>query len=1042
MALMLWWGVTSVAEPPVIRGSSVTLLPDGSVTFEFTADPGDTREFVVQSTADLLDNEGWEFEGDAGIAEPVPGLFQAHVAAHPKHTQTFYRLLAAPPLVGTLVINEVMSDNSGVFPDAGGAFWDWIEIYNGGEAALNLKDYGLTDDPLRPHRWQFPDRLIQPDSFLVVYASGLDRVGPGEELHASFKIDASGETLELTAPDKRLVSRVDVPALAANESLGHPPGGEERWELYSRSLVTPGKANSPISSGPPIPEPEFPSGDQFLPAGATFNLTLHTPVLGGVIRYTTNGDAVTPASTAYSGPVALDRSTVVRARTYSGTRASAETLRTYFFGVAHDLPVVSLAAPATNFEFRNGYLFGMGSSVLDSAGQVLQTYPYSGSNAWKDREIEVAFEFFETDRQARVRQRLGMSVYGGWGSRGYPQKSLALFARQKYGDGNINHPIFPDRPTQRFESLVLRNSGNDNQSTHQTAVREPITQFGAVTSYGSYFVNGSFTLLRDGMMQRLVADTGLDTQAYRPAVVYINGEYWGIYNLREKINEHYVIGNHEVPKGELDLIEGYGSVIAGDNQAYNAMRSFVSSRNMQVAANFAQLEEQYLDIDNFIDYHLAVIYFQNFDIGNIKCWRPRMSNGRFRWIVYDQDYGFNLWKPEIYIPAMARDYGDYDNMFRFYTAGSGNGTGWPNQGGRTLLLRRLLLNDTFKKRFIQRCADLLNGPFLESRVEETIRSMAAVIRPEIPHHLQRWSFAELAKRGYGAPYQPEYEPFTLATWEQNLEVLMDFARHRPSNLREDCLSHFKLQKGIGSLEVLVDPPAAGRVKLNTGTAMTSPWVGAFFRDYPVMLTAIPEPGYRLVGWSGPGGGANTPRWEIEVPDGTNTVTAHFEAYLPTPPANPPVIVTEFQYHPAEAADPGDWIELHNPGTDPVNTTGWILRDESAGNVYVFPESSVPAGGYLVLCQDTVKYRRVFPNALASLGPFQFGLGNEGDTIRLHAPDGTLMLSLTYDDRSPWPLGADGTGHTLQLIDSAAFSTAPAAWKISPAVSGSPGAVNP
>src|SRR5262249_42204903 len=153
-------------------------------------------------------------------------------------------------------------------------------------------------------------------------------------------------------------------------------------------------------------------------------------------------------------------------------------------------------------------------------------------------------------------------------------------------------------------------------------------------------------------------------------------------------------------------------------------------------------------------------------------------------------------KPEVYLPAMARDYGDYDNMFDFYTAGTGTDTGWPNKGGRTLLLRRLLMNDSFKERFIKRCADLLNGPFREEIVLSTIRQMAQVIRPEIARHLQRWSWSELQQRGFGLPHQAEYEPFTQETWEKNLGVLMDFAERRPANLRQDCINHFGLGGGL------------------------------------------------------------------------------------------------------------------------------------------------------------------------------------------------------------------------------------------------------
>jgi hypothetical protein len=862
-------------------------------------------------------------------------------------------------------------------------------------------------------------------------------------LHTDFRLDAAGETLTLSDSVGRIVDQVTVPRLGPNESLGRPPNPEAgEWVVYSKSQSTPGGANGVVALGPPLPPPVFSVDSGFHAAGAEVVLELRGSPTNALIRYTTNGDPVTVVSPAWSGPLRIQRSMVVRAKAYLEARSSAESMRSYFFGVSHDLPVISLAAAASNFDFKNGYLIGMGTSVLSASGQVLQSYPYSGSNAWKDREIEVGFEFFDVDHQSKVRQKVGMSVYGGWGSRGYPQKSYALSARAKYGDGTLAYRFFPDRPMDEFEALVLRNSGNDNQSTHQTAVRSPITQFGPVSSYGSYFVNGQFTLMRDALLQRLLDGTGLDTQAYRPAVVYLNGDYWGLHNLREKLNEHYVIGNHSVPRGGLDLIEGYGTVIAGDSQAYKAMVSFVTAKDLTIQTNLDTLLERHLDLDNFLDYHASVAYFQNFDIGNIKCWRPRVPNGRFRWIVYDQDYGFHLWRPEVYLPAMARDYASYDNMFAFLTAGTGTGTGWPNEGGRTLMLRRLLTHSGVRTRFIQRCADLLNGPFREERVEATLRSMASVIRPEIPRHLQRWSFAELQKRGYGKPYQAEYEPFTLATWEKNLDSLSDFARRRPAKLRQDCLDHFGLKQGVSVLQVETLPAGAGQVRLNRSVAAAAPWIGTFFRDVPVEATVIPSPGFRVIGWSGWGHEVSQARWEFQPPTGTNLLTARLEAYTPTLPATPPVILNELQYHPSSSADSGDWFELHNPGTEPVDLTGWILRDATDDNVAVVPGGVVAPGGYAVLCQDALRFQLAFPMGPTPLGEFGFGLGNGGDTLRIHAADGTLMLSLTYDDAAPWPVESDGLGYTLQLKNTDSYSGQPAAWKASVRVGGSPGAANP
>ncbi len=1033
------------AQPvsPLIQRDSIARPDAGGLAFAFTADPIDPGSFRIQVAGSLASPVVWTLDPGATITETVPGRFEARIPPVAQEVPRFYRVLVETSVAGLLQITEVMSDTTAVFPDTAGAFWDWIEVFNPQDRVIALGGFALSDDPLKPGRWRFPERWIQPGESLVVYASGLDRVGPANELHTDFRLDAAGETLTLSDSVGRIVDQVTVPRLGPNESLGRPPNPEAgEWVVYSKSQSTPGGANGVVALGPPLPPPVFSVDSGFHAAGAEVVLELRGSPTNALIRYTTNGDPVTVVSPAWSGPLRISRSMVVRAKAYLEARSSAESIRSYFFGVSHDLPVISLAAAGSNFDFKNGYLIGMGTSVLSASGQVLQSYPYSGSNAWKDREIEVGFEFFDADHQSKVRQKVGMSVYGGWGSRGYPQKSYALSARAKYGDGNLAYRFFPDRPMDEFEALVLRNSGNDNQSTHQTAVRSPITQFGPVSSYGSYFVNGQFTLMRDALLQRLLDDTGLDTQAYRPAVVYLNGDYWGLHNLREKLNEHYVIGNHSVPRGGLDLIEGYGTVIAGDSQAYTAMRSFVTTKDLTIQSNLDTLLDRHLDLDNFLDYHASVAYFQNFDIGNVKCWRPRVPNGRFRWIVYDQDYGFHLWRPEVYVPAMARDYASYDNMFAFLTAGTGTGTGWPNEGGRTLMLRRLLTNPGVRTRFIQRCADLLNGPFREERVEATIRSMAAVIRPEIPRHLQRWSFAELQKRGYGKPYQAEYEPFTLATWEKNLDSLSDFARRRPAKLRQDCLDHFGLKQGVSGLQVETLPAGAGQVRLNRSVAAAAPWVGTFFRDVPVEATVIPSPGFRVIGWSGWGREVPQARWEFEPPPGTNTLTVRLEAYTPTPPARPPVILSELQYHPSSSADSGDWFELYNPGTEPVDLTGWILRDATDSNVAVVPGGVVAPGGYAVLCQDALRFQRAFPTGPIPMGEFGFGLGNGGDTVRIHAPDGTLMLSLTYDDAAPWPVEADGLGYTLQLKNTDSYSGQPAAWKASVRVGGSPGAANP
>ncbi len=1015
---------------PAINPASVRLDTASSLTFQFQADDRDTAGFAIELTSGPAPGQAWSTTGNSLITTLAPGLYQATLPA-PNVSPSFYRvrILNLPP--PQLFINEVMSDNTSTLADQTGLFHDWLEIYNPADQAIDLTGFALSDDATLPDKWRFPAKVIQPQSYLLVFASDLNLTDPAQPLHTNFKLAAGGERLLLSDATLQLIDEVQIPALAVDQSVGRVPDGSSSLQLFAQADSTPGLANPIITTDPILQAPEF------IPDGGFFLDPVTLEVVGAetnhIIHYTLDGSEPSSRSPILTASLTLTQTTVLRAiARHPRGQLSNPVSRTFFVGVDHQLPIVSLATSPTNMAFRDGYLYGMGSSVLTSQDRVLQNYPYSGSNAWKDREVEVALELFETNHIAALRQQAGMKIFGGWGSRGYPQKSLALFARRTYGNGKFTHRLFPDMNINEFESFVLRNSGNDNQSTHQTPPRPPITEFGTTRSYGSYFVNGTFTLLRDAFLQQLLDGTGLDTQGYRPAVVYVNGDYWGIYNIREKTSADYVSDHNHVAPDQMDLIEGYGKVNAGSGTTYTAMRSFVANQDMANPANYDFVQEHYLDVANFIDYHLAVIYFQNFDIGNIKCWRPSAPRGRFRWIVYDQDYGFGLWPAHIYENAMARDYADYRNMFDFYTAGTGTSTSWPNGGGNTLLLRRLLDNPDFHNRFIQRCADLLNTTFHPQRVQETLAHMADVIRPEIPAHLDRWSWTGITQRDFGVPHQAETTPFNSNTWEANLSVLSNFGASRPDKLRQDCIDHFQLTAGLGTLQLETDPPGAGLIQLNSITPTNLPWTGTYFVDIPNTLQPIPTPGYRFVSWC-PGSAPSTSftlNTTIQA-NATNTFIAHFEP-APTNPATPPELtITEIQYHPAETADSGDWIQLHNPTTNPVNLTGWIFRDNEDQHAFLLPDTTLQPNDSLVLCEEEHRFRIYHDASRPVAGSFQFGLNNSGDTLRLYRPNGTLALAVSYDDLAPWPPEADGTGRTLQLIHPQADPTLPQSWTASP-----------
>jgi hypothetical protein len=995
----------------------------------------------------LASDGSWQARPEADLEALTEGLYRAFVPLPPPTTSTtaaFFRIrrTGLPPMAPGPVFNEVMSDNATAQTTGDGQHLDWIELFNPQDEAVALDGIQLSQGSSLTPPWPLPARLLQPGAFLLIHASDdpAALVPPGGLL-APFGLANAGESLVLTDRFGRELDRIDVPPLHPDQAIGRIPDGGTRWGFLSGTQSTPGTTNSPVSTGIVVAPPEFSVDGGFHTAALDVRLESREP--GGVIRYTRDGSPASATSPAATGPLRIEQTTVVRATTFDAAgNGSQETVRTFFIGPRRHTgwPVISLAAPPAYFEFKDGYLFGMTSQVVNNRGEVIQNYPFSGSNAWKDREIVVSLELFEPDGTPGLRQRAGLKVYGGWGSRGYPQKSLAVLARREYGAGSFKHEIFPDSGLDNFESFVLRNSGNDNQSTHQIPPRPPISQFGTTRSYGSYFVNGTFTLMRDGLMQRLLQDhTRLDGQAYRPAVVYLNGQYWGIYNLREKLSEHHVLAHHGLPKGSVDLIEGYGDVRAGDATAYRAFRDFVNTRSMAAETNYQHVARTWLGVDNFIDYHLSVIYFQNFDIGNIKCWRPRTPRGRFHWMVYDQDYGFGLWPAKIYEPAMARDYADYANMFKFATAGTGTSTGWPNAGGRTLLLRRLLANPGFRDRFIRRCTDLLNTAFREERAISLIDSMAAVLRPEIPAHLERWSWDELTRQGYGAPYQREFQPFTQATWETNLTVLREFATKRPALVRSQCAAHFGLGTGNGTLHVRVNPPNAGAIQLNSLFLTNSGWEGIYFAGLTNDLQAIAQPGFRVRGWTTDTGFTASPFLNTVVSAGqTQTMVAEFEP-LPVPPAPAKTVwITEINYHAPDDLDADDWIELHNPGNTSINLQGWVLRDQQDDSACVLPGFELAPGGSCVIARSVVKFQWTHPNASDPIASFDFGLGNSGDTVRLFDPTGIEVQRVAYRDEVPWPVTADGQGSTLHRLASGSDPSLASSWIASPVRGGTPG----
>jgi len=785
-------------------------------------------------------------------------------------------------------------------------------------------------------------------------------------LHTNFKIKSDGETLVLSDEGGQVLDRVETGQIQRDISFGRRPDGGGNWYYFLEP--TPAGANTTQGfQGDSAGEPQFSHQGGFYSSG--ISLMLSGDGDGDTVHFSLDGTDPTAESDVSSEAIRIDATTVVRARIInSGTLPGKTITNTYFIDREFTLPVVSIATTPSNLWDEETGIYVKGNSASAE-------FPYFGANFWQDWERPAHVEFYDTDGVNGFRLDAGIKIFGGY-LRGQDQKSLSIFARRQYGTGDIGYRLFGDKDISRFEAFVLRNSGNDWRRS----------------------------LFRDGMMTTLLRDLDIERQGFRPATVYLNGEYWGILNIREKINEHFIAANKNVDPDNIDLLEGYGNAIHGDTKHYDGLRSFISDNDLSIEANYDYVGTQ-MNVDNYILYTLSMIYFDNRDWpgNNIKFWRPRTPTGKWRWIVYDTDFGFGLYDEDGYL----------DNTLEF--ALEPNGSGWPNPPWATLLLRRLMLNDQFKRDFVNSFADQLNTAFKAERVLATIETYEHMLLTEMPYNLDRWDG-------------------TMVQWHSDVSVMREFAGQRVPYVRQHIGDRFGLTD-THDLMLNVSSSGGGKIRVNTIEIETFPWRGVYFEGNPIRVSAVPRTGYRFAGWSGAESDSQT--LEIDLTDDI-AIVADFEEdenYVS------PIVINEINYSSAAGSDSGDWIELYNHSDITMDISGWVLRDSEDAHGFTIPaHTAIEGRKYAILCRDRGAFSALYPEVDSVVGDFDFGLGSAGDIVRLYDDAGGLVDSLAYSGGAPWPEEANGNGPTLELIGPEHDNSLPESWIAGDAL-GTPGAAN-
>ncbi len=758
-------------------------------------------------------------------------------------------------------------------------------------------------------------------------------------LHTNFKISAEEESLFLYDSMGTLIHQTEINNLPSNISFGY--SNTQNGFAYFEN-TTPGYENDLLSYLGIVNR-----NIQFSHDGGEvgfFSLGLNGVASDETIRYTKDATVPDENSPIYSIPIPIAENTVIRARVFKdGFIPSKPQSHTYLYNESHSLPIICLVTEPDNFFDNETGIYVKGPGLHPD-------FPYFEANFWEDWERPIHFSLYEPNGDLGLAFDGGIKIFGGW-SRALDQKSLSIFARKRYGLEEINYPLFDRLPYENFQALVLRNSGNDWLRT----------QF------------------RDGALTSLMQGTSIDFQAYRPTVTYLNGEYWGIHNIREKINEHYFAIKYNLNPDELDILEFNGDVVHGDNQEYRQLINYVSANDLVNDVNYQYVADR-IDIENFIIYNITQIYFDNQDWpgNNIKFWRPK--DGKWKWVLFDTDYGFGIWSSDAYL----------NNTLAF--ALNPDGPFWPNPPWSTLLFRKLTQNQNFQHQFVNRFADEMNSRFISERVCIHIDSVAQKIAPEIARHLNRWGE-------------------NSASWNFHVENMKRFAQLRPIRQKFHILSAFGLPT-FHELTIDIKDTNEGFVKINNRLSIQQNlWTGDYFETVPIQIEAIPASGYRFLHWEGDNfSGSALIDVDMQNP---MTLTPVFEKVLDEDIA---IIINEINYQSHPDWDTEDWIELYNPNIATIDLSNWLLQNAEENNAFQFPDNTLIKGeDYLLITKSSNQFATLYPNITQLIGDFSFNLSNQGDHIQLFSDDNTLIDEVSYGVIDPWNTTANGQGATLELI---------------------------
>ncbi len=479
----------------------------------------------------------------------------------------------------SVVINEIMAANDSTLADEDGDYSDWIELFNGDSFTVNLTGYTITDDLAQPGKWVLPNISIAPGEFLLIWCSGKNKTTP--QLHTSFKLSREGEFIGLFSPTGLVVDTISFGEMEGDISLGRLPDGANSWVLFTNP--TPGVSNGSEISEPVVVLPEavpiagFYSGAQLV--------ALSCATEGAIIYYTLDSSDPDTTDILYQNPIQIEATTILRARAYrDGMQPSKIMTCSYFINEPMSvglLPVLSLVTDPPN-------LWDPQIGIYENATE--------RGDEW---ERPVSMEYFLKGGKFEIQVNAGIRIHGGASRKKSQKHSFRLYFRSKYGPAKLDYPIIPGSRLKSFDEFILRAGYNDSW-THRTSGQRKAA-----------------TYIRDEFNRCLFRKVNQPASIGDYVHVYLNGLYWGIFNIVERYNDDFF--DTYVEKGNWDIVkpgpdENKNAIEAteGDLVKWNEFVSWFNLLDFSKTENWNALMDR-IDFQNFIDFYVINVWIQNVD---------------------------------------------------------------------------------------------------------------------------------------------------------------------------------------------------------------------------------------------------------------------------------------------------------------------------------------------------------------------------------------------------------------------------------------------